>query len=229
MEICFNVTGTERKSLVNAISQELNTPIKYLGAPTFAYEVSGYRIDKNGTVTGADNNNLVADLQGLHDFKAISAEYDKPLPTVPSVRDLPNNLIIEVLLQDFTDMALENLNRLISSKAALIKKAIGADALPVEQTETTLKFPWFRFCTEPETVSAYAHFIGALCTTAKQQKRVTAKEKDVDNEKYAFRCFLLRLGLIGDEYKTARKVLLKNLTGNAAYKQNSEKVVEDDE
>ena len=53
---------------------------------------------------------------------------------------------------------------------------------------------------------------------ARNQKRVTAKEKETDNEKYSFRCFLLRLGFIGDEFKVARKVLLKNFTGSSAFK-----------
>lgn len=83
MRIHYNVTGAERKSLVNAISQELNAPIKYLGMPTAAYEVGNpsragvYHIDKTGTVTGPDNRELVADLCGLHDFKAVSEEYDE--------------------------------------------------------------------------------------------------------------------------------------------------------
>lgn len=77
MRLSYNVTGPERKSLVAAISHELNTPTKYLGAPTFAYEVGGYHIDKTGTVTGEDNRELVADLCGLHSFKAISEEYDE--------------------------------------------------------------------------------------------------------------------------------------------------------
>ena len=62
------------------------------------------------------------------------------------------------------------------------------------------------------------HFISALCEMAKTQKRITAKGKSVDNEKYAFRCFLLRLGFIGDEYKAERKILLRNLTGSSAFK-----------
>ncbi len=41
---------------------------------------------------------------------------------------------------------------------------------------------------------------------------------ETDNDKYAFRCFLLRLGFIGDEYKAARKILLGNLTGNSAFR-----------
>lgn len=62
------------------------------------------------------------------------------------------------------------------------------------------------------------HFITALCDMAKNQKRITSKEKETDNEKYAFRCFLLRLGFIGAEYKTERKILLRNLTGSSAFK-----------
>ena len=48
MQINYNVTGAKRKELVNAISQKLNAPVRYLGAPTFAYEVADYNIDKNG-------------------------------------------------------------------------------------------------------------------------------------------------------------------------------------
>ena len=53
---------------------------------------------------------------------------------------------------------------------------------------------------------------------SKDQKRISATEKPVDNERYAFRCFLLRLGFIGDEYKTDRKILMRYLPGNSAFK-----------
>lgn len=250
MRINYNVTGDKRKSLVGAISQELNAPTKYLGAPTFAYEVGGYHIDKTGVVEGEDNHELVADLCGLHDFKAETEEYDTPRPAAEPVpdgvqipyeaalgsrvspycdeeeppvygqpeNDAPDRLTIEMPLEGFTDTALDNLDRLISSKAGLIKKAIGADALPVERTETLLKFPWFRFDAASEEVDAYSRLVCALCAAAKEQKRVNAKEKPVENEKFAFRVFLMRLGFMGDEYKTARKILLKNLSGNSAFK-----------
>jgi hypothetical protein len=61
---------------------------------------------------------------------------------------------------------------------------------------------------------------------AKKQKRVTAKEKQLDNEKYAFRCFLLRLGFIGNEYKQERKILLRNLEGSSAFKSGNRKEAE---
>ena len=61
-------------------------------------------------------------------------------------------------------------------------------------------------------------FVTALCERAKKAKRITAKQRTVENEKYAFRCFLLRLGFIGTEYKKDRKILLKNLSGSAAFR-----------
>jgi flagellar motor component MotA len=80
--------------------------------------------------------------------------------------------------------------------------------------------------------SAYTHFIAHLVSLAKNLKRVNATAKEAENEKYAFRCFLLRLGFIGDEYKEVRKVLLKNLAGQSAFKgvkQNIDKAVDVDE
>ena len=71
---------------------------------------------------------------------------------------------------------------------------------------------------EPDEVKAYTHFIVALCKLSKDQKRVSSSEKEVDNEKYAFRCFLLRLGFIGSDCKDERKILLRNLSGNSSWK-----------
>jgi hypothetical protein len=55
-----------------------------------------------------------------------------------------------------------------------------------------------------------------------KQKRVTAKPKENENEKYSFRCFLLRLGFIGDAFKADRKILLANLNGSSAFKSKKE-------
>ena len=102
-------------------------------------------------------------------------------------------------------------------KATLIRKALGADRLDIEIDEEKVSFPWWDTPPEPEEAQAYTAFIAALCKMAKEAKRVTATEKDVDSEKYAFRGFLLRLGFIGAGSKAYRKLLLKNLSGNAAF------------
>ena len=125
---------------------------------------------------------------------------------------------IELPEESLTDTARANLNRIIESKGALLKKALGADALPYEIADGKVRFPWFHIFGSPEEVTAYTQLITALVEMAKNSKRITAKERTVENEKYAFRCFLLRLGFIGDEYKASRKILLKNLDGNSAFR-----------
>ena len=90
--------------------------------------------------------------------------------------------------------------------------------LPITEEDDKLSFPWFTTEPDPDEVRAYTHFIAALCEMARNQKRVIAKEKDTDNDKYAFRCFLLRLGFIGADYKTERKILLRNLSGSSAFR-----------
>ena len=233
MRLSYNVTGPERKSLVAAISHELNAPIKYLGAPTFAYEVGGYHIDKTGTVTGEDNRELVADLCGLHSFKAVTEEYDE-LATGPESStyqaDLSDRLTIEIPLDGFTPEKLDNLSKLVNAKAPLLKASLGTDDLPIKQASDTLQFPWFKGTIDAEHTEAYATLISLLCKTAIEKKRITAREKDIDgNPKYAMRCFLLSLGFIGDEYKAARKILLSRLEGNSSWKGGKKMEVADSE
>lgn len=224
MQINYNVTGPKRKALVNAISQELNAPVKYLGALTFAYEVADYNVNKNGVLSGPDNKELVDNLLRLHDFKAISEKYDTPPPKAETNETEESiNLIIQMPRADFTDTALENLKGLVESKAALIKKALDTDSIPIIEDEEYVAFPWFQGECSSEEVKAYTHFVTALCEMAKKQTRVNSTEKLVENEKYAFRCFLLRLGFIGPEYKMERKILLSKLSGSSAFKSGTAK------
>lgn len=72
-------------------------------------------------------------------------------------------------------------------------------------------------------IETYTSLITALCRMAKEAKRVNAKEKETTNAKYEFRCFLLRLGFIGDEFKTNRKILLEKLSGSSAFKSGKAK------
>lgn len=125
---------------------------------------------------------------------------------------------IELPEESLTDAARTNLDRIIESKGALLKKALGTKQLTYEVADGKVRFPWFHISGSPEEVTAYTQLVSSLAEMAKNSKRITAKERTVENEKYAFRCFLLRLGFIGDEYKTSRKILLKNLDGNSAFR-----------
>ncbi len=160
-----------------------------------------------------------------------SAEADGPETAAGEESAEPQEdigLTVSLPRESFTDAALENLHKLVDAKAALIKKALAVESLPVEADEEKVSFPWFADGQDGDAAKAYTHFITALCDMARKQKRVTAKERPADNEKYAFRCFLLRLGFIGEEYKGERKVLLKNLSGNGSFKSGARKGAADD-
>ena len=126
----------------------------------------------------------------------------------------------------FTETSLKNLDALLRSKGRLIRHAFDIREATYTLTDDRITFAWLHGTITNERATAYATFISKLCEMARTQKRVTAKEKIVDNEKYAFRCFLLRLGMIGSAYKESRKILMQNLTGSSAFKSGHRKEAE---
>ena len=237
MKLDYNCTGSDRKRMVQLISEALNHPSKYLGAPSFNYQVDWITIDKNGVLHMDDNADpdWVENIQSRLDmsgFTCISETYDNPHPAPDmdeeeSAADDFHGVCISMPRSIFTDSNLDNLKAIVAAKGGLICKALGVADLPIEVTEHKVNFLWFPGEPTPDELNTYMHFVTKLCDMARNQKRITAKEKAVDNEKYAFRCFLLRLGFIGDEYKTARKILLRNFTGSAAFKNGPAKEVQE--
>ena len=221
MTITINAQGSERKRLVQCISQWLGCEPNYLGAPSFAYQVDSFTIEKNGSLTfddAADSEVIERLLQHIYDE---GFDIDQSRTEEESTR-----VCISLPRSRFTNSSLENLRAILTAKRGLIQKALGVRSLPMEVTEEKVSFPWFSEMPTPEELSAYEMFICKLCEMAGNQKRITAKEKAVDNEKYAFRCFLLRLGFIGTEHKQTRQILLRNLTGSSAFKEGQPKEVE---
>lgn len=229
--INYNVTGADRKRLVKAISEHLNVEAKYCGAPSFAYEVDYFTIDRNGILSfdgRADSEeieNLLEALGALGFTPVASEGTEVPAEMEPPIEAHDCGLTVTLPADSFSETSMTNLNDILASKGNLIRKALGVDALPIETSEGFVSFPWFHSELTAEEVKAYTHFILALCDMARNQKRVTAKEKETDNDKYAFRCFLLRLGFIGAEFKDERKILLRKLTGSSAFKSGAKKEV----
>ena len=137
-------------------------------------------------------------------------------------------LTIEIPLTGFTPDKLDNLTRLVNAKAPLISIALGVNDLPIQIHDDRIAFPWFP-AVDPKAsdycdrMAAYQAFITLLCQTALNKTRVNAKERETDNPKFAMRVWLISLGMVGAEYKTARKVLLRNLTGNSAFRSGAAK------
>ena len=76
--------------------------------------------------------------------------------------------------------------------------------------------------TEPERLRAFTELVAMMNKQAIDQQRVQAKAVNKENEKYALRIWLTRLGMNGPEFKTTRKVLMENLTGHSAFRTPAE-------
>ena len=221
MVVKYNVTGAERKRLVAALSNLMGVKAKYLGMPSMAYEVSDFIIDKNGNLELSDkaNRTEVERVAGHLASEGFIAEEEISATEGRQTADSEEfGLTVSMPRSNFSEGALENLQALVEAKGELIRHALDIEELPIEISEDEVSFPWFEELPTPEEIKAYTHFISALSEMAINQKRITVKEKEVENEKYAFRCFLLRLGFIGKDYKDERKILLRNLTGSSAFK-----------
>lgn len=243
MEVRFNVTGNRRKEMVNTISTALGgCTADYLGVPSFAYRVGEFTISKDGTLIFADRTDsksvekvLEALAQGGFACEEVDVLMDSPVeevqpdateaPETETTETEPMNLSVSLPRASFTNEALDNLDSLLESKGNLIRKAFGIEEAAYTMENDRITFHWLNGEVTPESSTAFQDFIGKLCEMARNQKRVTANPKIYENEKYAFRCFLLRLGLIGNEYKTSRKILLQNLSGNSSWRDGKRKEV----
>lgn len=231
MNITLN--ATDRRPLVKAISELTGEKAVYMKTPTYAYKIGDYTVTREGNLEAPDGLDAES-LQQLKDALE-NAGYQPEGIEVPeataedSSEDEITGICISMPRSLFTDTNLENLKNIIAAKRSLICKALGTDDLPLEITDTKVSFPWFPGQPDADSVKAYDTFICKLCEMARNMKRSSATEKPVDNDKYDFRCFLLRLGFIGAEYKTERKILLKNLTGSSAFKSGAKKEVACDE
>ena len=207
MEKKYIIEKNERKELAKKIGELTGAEVKYLKVPTCAYQIGGFHLSKEAILTcdeQTDDETIEKVLNGLAD-----AGYP--------AEDEPESMTVSMPREFFTDQTLDNLGQIIRNKHRLISHALGTDNLDIEVTEETVDFPWFSLEKDGDS-DAYLHFISALCEFAKNRKRVLDKEDGSDNEKYAFRCFLLRLGMIGADHKNTRKVLLRNLTGSSAFR-----------
>ncbi len=245
--VAQKVTGQERKAIAAVISEATGKEVKYLGPPTFSYEIGGWTIEKTGNIRSPETE---------------PAELESIKPVLAALKDAglkaEDDLSVILSATGHTGVTLRNLINLVSSKDNLLRKALNRqsetipgvlvealNAVPIETAEDFMRvynsgleagkytsandiwlgdLPdnlWFSFYNATldfDEVSSYIILSRKLNEQAKVQKHASNKQKEAENEKYALRCFLLRLGFIGDEYKSERKVLLSRLEGNGSWK-----------
>ena len=223
MVLHFNVKGESRKAMVTAIEKEIGGKARYLGVPSCAYEIGSYTVGRNGELEFGDFDDI-DEVAPIVDACVMAtgitpAEWEENKDAEETETEGAMELTVTI---PFTKVNVGNLTSLLEAKGRRIKDALGITDLRLEMNEDSVSFPWFSKV-EPEEAMTYTKFITAICEMTMKQKRITAKPKENENEKYAFRCFLLRLGFIGDEYKADRKLLLSKLNGSSAFKSGAKK------
>lgn len=202
MNIRFNIEKSQRKALAQKIGELTGSEVKYLGVPSCGYQIGAYTLNKEAMLYG---DALPDDIRSELQKAGYTAEDEPVALTISMPRDF------------FTEQSMNNLLQLIANKETLLKHALNTESLAVNECEETIEFPWFTLRQDGDA-DAYAKFITMLCEFAKNLQCVVNKPDTSDNEKYAFRCFLLCLGMIGEEYKPVRRVLLRRLTGSSAFR-----------
>ncbi len=227
----------DRKEIVQKLGEYLGIKPKYLGAPSFAYQVGDYSVDREGRIKNESGDEL-------------------NLETIISSNLETTDLEITLPMKDHTGKTLRNLVNMIYSRQVLIKKALGVEedfvkgdfisamnntdfettnefinlleklgresCKGISFEEDTITFYIRKQGLVPEEVGEFTKFFSLLNKTAKKLKYASAKPIKTDNEKYAFRTWLIRLGMTGNEYKSTRKLLLQNLSGNGAFRKPGE-------
>ncbi|MDD4428628.1 MAG: hypothetical protein PHG64_09600 [Paludibacter sp.] len=186
MTIPYNLTGKQRKQLAEDISVALHTIPKYMGYPTCNYQIGDCTLELDGKLIIPE---CVAD-----ETATALLEHLRNRGYVGEAVETEDRLTISMPRELFTNANIDTLKQIVIARAPLFRKAFLADSLEAVVTDTTVSFPWFPFTTEPNEVNAYSAFITKLCDMARRQKRVVDVVAETDNGKYAFRCFLLRLG-----------------------------------
>ena len=207
MTIAFHLTGEKRKALVKAISEILEIPAEYQYMPTYAYKIGEcYTVTKEGNLEISDSADSKETEYLMEELK--NRGYDIPTE---------NKLTVQMPADFFTQHTLSNLRQICENKATLFKAAFQTDSLDIISSDEKVEFPWFKV-EQDDDADACCTFISMLCEFSKNQGRINRKPDTSDNPKYTMRCFLIRLGMVGAEFKTTRKAILRNLTGNSAFR-----------
>ena len=162
---------------------------------------------------------MVTENEKVSEETEIMAQCETQGNTVPTVESNGIDRFSISMSRDFFDeRTLNKLDRTIENKGELFKMAFKTNDLSYKVTDDQVTFDWFPFIGEEGEGLAYSNFIDLLTKSLKEQKRVNASKAQTENPKFAMRVYLIKLGMVGDEYKQTRKILLRHLAGSSAFR-----------
>ena len=151
-EIRFTLESKQRPKLAQEIGNLLGTAPHYERVPSCAYDIAGYRLDKEGVLhipEGAEETakDLILQLRerGFQDDAEVTEE-------VPVQQE---KLTIVIPKDSLADTALENLQKIIANKQTLFQRAFRMDSTEIEITDEKINFTWFLYTVDGDEIAAY--------------------------------------------------------------------------
>ena len=126
--------------------------------------------------------------------------------------------LVDKLKDDRCTFAVMNFINAVSDYEA--EHGTALEGLKISTEKVT--FTGFPTAPDHEHLTAFAQLAVLMNQQAIGQKRIQAKDVNDENEKYALRTWLLRLGMNGPDFKETRKILMENLSGHAAFRTDEE-------
>lgn len=229
----FRITGIERKEVAQIIAKETNQVSTYAGPPSFAYVIGNISIDRSGMINAPvdkelENIRISLSKNGVIADGAFNITMKEH--TGGSLRNLVNIISSK---EKLLNRALGRTGEIISGglvEAVNVASIVGVEdfAIAIKGLECgginfdfnnmIIKYGFYKPDLNVDTIKTYEALSILIDEQSRKLKHASSKQKEVDNDKYAMRCWLLRLGMIGDEYKTTRKILLEKLTGNSSFR-----------
>ena len=241
----FKASGIERKQIASVIAEALCEEVKYQGPPSFAYQTAGWMIDRNGVVTSpeiedeqilrtvlnilktagatADGNGTVKlSLQGLsgNALRNIANLIWCKQKLIRKALGRESDIVPEGLIDAINSVPIDTLEEFaeVVNTAIDVGKIEGNSELEFDMVDKTLSFSFSNASLDANEVFAFITLCQLINEQGKKQRFSSTQQREVGNDKYSFRCFLLKLGFIGQEYKVVRKILLSRLDGNASFR-----------
>jgi len=221
----------DRQLLVKALSRELGETAVYCGAPTFSYRIGAYTVLRDGSIeTDEPDDGLLLRLSAQGLIEIAPPKVTAITVPVPSAHALTNIIFMLAAKAPF-------INKAIGSPEAFSISSVLVDELKMANPSTLSELmEVIHHCggeaamkgirisgdelifTGFPTAPAYQMLADCLVQTAGRIHYAKAKRVPVVNEKYTFRVWLNSLGMIGDAFKEARRVLLRNFQGNGSFR-----------
>lgn len=229
--------AVNRKDVVKALEELIGQKSKYLGPPSFAYQIGEYIVNRDGII----ETELEADGERIH----------KELVQRGLAEEAKDHADLAIPINGHTADSIKNLIFMSHSKQYLLEKAVGQQVFRIskdlieelqkletediaevimrcdkencyglEFDEHKIHFTGFPY--ETEHLRAFMELVCMMASASQNKKRVTPKETIEENEKYYMRVWLMRIGLGGKGGKDTRTALMQNLKGHSAFRTEEE-------